>query len=226
MATGSTAWISGIAGTAVGIAIGFAAASFTRSDASGTLPDASARHSAVGATPLDSRVDEILERLRALEQAIRARGETSNADAPAPSATPVRQEDGLRELIEARFKELEEQIRRTTAGVSELSRLKPTVDVAAVAAYGREFAADPNRAMLRIAGFTYRDVLLEFGSPTAKLAHGSNVQGPNGGRIISWLWELPARDELLYVQFDSGVAFYAMYGDATRGKKYLSELGK
>jgi hypothetical protein len=226
MATGSTAWISGIAGTALGIAIGFAAASFTRGDASGALADASARHSDADAAALTSRVDEIIERLRALEQGIRARSEPANADAPAPTATPVRQEDGLRELIESRFKELEAEIRRTSAGFGELSRLKPTPDVDAVTAYGREFAADRMRAIQRIAGCTYRDVILEFGCPTAKLAHGANVQGPSGGRVISWYWELPTGDDSLYIQFDAGVAYYSMYGDATRAKKDLSELGK
>jgi len=82
------------------------------------------------------------------------------------------------------------------------------------------------RAMRRIGGCTYRDVLLEFGSPTAKLAHDGNVHGPSGGRVTSWYWELPAGDDSLYVQFDAGVAFYSMYGDATRAKKYLSEMGK
>jgi hypothetical protein len=226
MATRATAWIPGAAGLAIGAVVGFAASSLMKSDAIETSPSASARHSDPGASALDSRVDEILERLRALEQAIRGRGDPVNAGAPAPTATPVRQEDGLRELIEERCKELEAEIRRTSAGVGELSHLKPTPDVDAVTAYGREFAADPKRAMQRIAGWTYRDVLLEFGSPTEKLAHDANVHGPSGGRVTSWIWELPAGDNSLYVQFDAGVAFYSMYGDATRAKKWLSELGK
>jgi len=226
MASRATAWVPGAAGLAIGAIAGFAAASLMKSDAIESSPSASARHSETGATALDSRVDEILERLRALEQALRGRGEPANAGASAPSATPVRQEDGLRDLIEARFKELEAEIRRTSAGVGELSRLKPTPDVDAVTAYGREFKADPNRAIQRIAGWTYRDVLLEFGSPTAKLAHDANVHGPSGGRVTSWYWELPAGDDSLYVQFEAGVAFYSMYGDATHAKKYLSEFGK
>jgi len=226
MATGSTAWISGIAGTVLGVAIGFAAASFTRGDASGTLPDASARHSDPGDTALTSRVDEILERLRALEQAIRGRGEPLNAAAPAPSASPIRQEDGLRELIESRFKELEAEIRRTSAGVGELARLKPTPDVDAVTAYGREFAADPNRATQRISGCTYRDVLVEFGSPTEKLTGFQRVHGPNGGKISMWVWDLTGADKTLYISFEEGIAHYGYFGDSTAVRNYIAELNK
>jgi hypothetical protein len=225
MATRVTAWVPGATGLAIGAVVGFAAASLMKSDAIETSPSASARHSETGATALDSRIDEILERLRALEPAIRGRGEPANADAPAPTATPVRQEDGLRELIETRFKELEAEIRRTSAGVGELARLKPTPDVDAVTAYGREFTTDAERAIRRIQGITYRDALQEFGSPTLKVAAGEHIHGPSGGRITSWAWELPAGDLLLYIQFEAGIATWAGFGDSTRLKKYVTTLG-
>jgi hypothetical protein len=225
MATGSTAWISGIAGTALGIAIGFAAASFTKSDASGTLPDASARHSDPGVGASSSRVDEIVERLRALESAIQGRTESSGAAVAASPTAPTRSEDGLRELIEKRCKELEDEIRRIGAGVGELSRLKPTPDVEAVTAYGRELTTDAERAIRRIQGITYRDALQEFGSPTLKVAAGERIHGPSGGRITSWAWELPAGDLLLYIQFEAGIATWAGFGDSTRLKNYVTTLG-
>jgi len=70
---------------------------------------------------LTSRVDEILKTPRSRAGDPRS-GEPRTPSAGA-GADSVRQEDGLRELIETRFKEAQAEFRPHSAGVGELSRM-------------------------------------------------------------------------------------------------------
>jgi len=178
----------------------------------------------LGASPSDQRLEQILQRLAAIETRLGDRHESTLLNG---SDAPVRTEESdLKDYLATRLDELQSEIRRTTAGLGELTRLKPQPDGDALASFRlarqarKADAPDPTR------GWTFRDAVLEFGAPTFTVDQNDRVHGPSGGRVTTWLWELPDLGIELMMQFEGGTCFGSTFGTPGRLREYATTLGK
>ena len=121
-----------------------------------------------------------------------------NSTEALPTATRTETTD--LEEIRKELASLREELRRGIAGLGELQALKPEPDWKALDALRARCGNDAKLASDAVRGLTYRDLVLQFGSPTVKYPPVSGQRS----RLEYWLWESPSGD--LAVPFANGTA--------------------
>lgn len=212
-----------LVGTAIGAVLG---AALTYVLLMGQTPTLNSDQARQHTSNNNGDLEEIARRLSAIE-ALLPKSTAMPASMTSDSPQAVREESvDIRSLIEEHFTAMRGQIAAATAGLGEISKSKPAPDVAAIAAFRKAEGEDSAKAHLRIKGMTYRDAVLEFGSPTLKFDHSNKVHGPGGGRVSSWLWETPELGYEFAITFEVGTATHGWTSPTGRAKQYITTLGE
>jgi hypothetical protein len=169
----------------------------------------------VGIEKLVLRLDSIDRRLQGIEDAVAGLSPPAHADPQALAAT--RSDAADMSQVRHELEALADEVRIRLAGLGELQAKKPP-DLDAVAEFGKRTNGDQRLVGDAVRGLTYRDLVLQFGSPTSKFAP---LTGPNKFRLEAWLWETPSGD--LDVEFSQNVAVGGFFRSPGVMRKFLEE---
>lgn len=213
--------LTGASCLAVGVGIGW----MVRPDAKDVFP---ARVEGISAR---TERDEILQKLTEIRLAIEmlqnqpAQSTAQPARKADTQASRVPDDGDLRAHLDARFDEVLSEVRRGLAGIDELSHLKPTPDLKALALLRGEFDANRKAGQDHVSGMSFRDAIRLLGTPTHKLMN-DRIRGPNGAKVTSWIWEAPESNSEFMLQFENGVAFWGQFGALGVLTKFATDAGK
>jgi hypothetical protein len=167
---------------------------------------------------LSSRLEAIDRRLSEIEASLNAVDDTGSFSSPSlPRVT--RTNDQSLDEIRAQLESLLNEMRARMAGLGELQAMKPQPDTKALDELRARCGSEPKLVQASFLGMTYRDVVLQFGSPTIKFPA---VNVPTNTHPEIWLWESPAGD--LHVTFANGAAVEAALHQSGVMRKFLEDL--
>jgi len=134
-------------------------------------------------------------------------------------STPTRTNDKALDEIRAELESLRDEMRARLAGLGELQALKPQPDARALDDLRARCGKDQNLVKAHFLGMTYRDVVLQFGSPSVKFPA---LNGPPRSHLETWIWESSNGD--LDVEFVNGAVIGAALNRSGVIRKFMEDL--